>query len=200
MLYKNRDRFSGTKEKIGRFFSGFGLHPNAWTLLGIISFLLSVYFLLQESFVLAAVFLAAANFIDVVDGAVARATGKATKFGAYFDVITDKYTEGLFLVSMFFIDAPAFFQPFRFWLLLYMFGTMMTTYSKAAAKEKGVVSKELGGGVVERPERMILLFAGLVLASYDIAYLTYTVFLLAVFSNITVFQRVAAVFKRTLEK
>jgi hypothetical protein len=68
----------------------------------------------------------------------------------------------------------------------------MTTYAKSAAKEKGVVYQELKGGLLERAERMIILFIGILLASVQPLFLTYVIIILAVLSNISALQRIWA--------
>ena len=65
----------------------------------------------------------------------------------------------------------------------------MTYYSKAAAKEKDFVKSEIRGGLVERAERLLILFAGILLAGIDAVYLTFAIVLLAFLSNVTVIQR-----------
>ncbi len=68
----------------------------------------------------------------------------------------------------------------------------MTTYAKAAAKEKEIIAegKELKGGLLERAERLLILFAGILLAIANPLFLTYTIALLAVLSNISALQRI----------
>ena len=73
---------------------------------------------------------------------------------------------------------------------VYLFGSMTITYAKAAAKEKELTKKEISGGLLERPERMILLFIGIVSAYFSPLYLTYVLVLLAVLVNITALQRI----------
>ncbi len=77
------------------------------------------------------------------------------------------------------------------WLYLYFFGSIMTTYVKAAAKEKEIIGQgnELKGGLLERADRMILLFIGILAAVYDPLFLSGMVILLAVLSNVSALQR-----------
>lgn len=186
MLYERRDRFSGIDRKIGKSF-GF-LPPNTWTMLSLVAAAFVFYFVLKEKFIFAALFFALAAFFDKIDGAVARYKNIATKKGAYLDTIADRYAELIAISGFLFIQMPSFILPFYAWLFLYLFGSMMTTYAKAAAKEK--LGKDIRGGLLERAERMILLFAGLVLAYFSKSYFVYAIVLMAVLSNITAFQRI----------
>jgi len=187
-LYRKRDKFSGISIKIGTAFSRLGLSPNQWTLFSVVPAFIAFYFLLGHDFLMAAVFMMVSSFIDLVDGSVARVMGKSTKLGAYLDTVVDRYIEAIIIFGLLLAGIPDFYGiPFYAWIFLYLFGGMMTTYVKAAAKEKELTEREIKGGILERAERLILLFIGLVLAYYSRLYLTYIIVILAVLSNITAY-------------
>lgn len=188
-LYKNRDRFSKLSVKAGIIFAKLGIPPNAWTLLTIIPALVAFWMLANEQFLYAAAWFIIAAFIDMIDGAVARVTGRATRFGAYLDTMMDRYVEGIIIFGLLFASLPGFFIPAYAWIFLCFFGSFMTIYAKSAAKEKELVEKELTGGLLERTEQLIILFIGILLAAYKPLYLTYVIAILAVLSNITALQR-----------
>ena len=73
----------------------------------------------------------------------------------------------------------------------------MTTYAKASAKERDIVEKELKGGLLQRAERLLILFAGILLAIYNPLYLTYVIAVLAVLTNITAIQRILMVWEKS---
>ncbi len=195
VLYKNREKLSRHSAKIGKIFGGLGPSANFWTALALVLTFASAYFLLVQSFIYAAVFFALSAFLDSVDGAVARFRDEASRRGAYFDTISDRYMEGVVMVALILLPLPAFYLPSYFWAALYLFGSMTTTYAKAAAKEKKLTEKEIRGGLLERPERMILTFAGILLAAVNTLYLTYMLALLAVLANITALQRISTAVK-----
>jgi len=92
-----------------------------------------------------------------------------------------------------FINLPSiFFVPGYVWVYAAMFGSVVTTYAKAAAKEKDLVNQELKGGLLSRAERLILIFIALVLAAIypDYYYATAILFVIAVLANFTALQRV----------
>ena len=190
-LYKNRDKLAGPSAVIGKAFAF--LPANAWTMLALLLTFVTAYFLFNQQFVYAAVLFAVTAFLDAIDGAVARQRKEASTRGAYFDTVADRYMEGIIIVAMFFLPLPPLYAPFQFWLALYFFGSMMTTYVKAAAAEK--LGKDARGGILERPERMILLFAGIVAAYFSAIYLVYMVALIAVLSNVTALQRIKIALK-----
>jgi phosphatidylglycerophosphate synthase len=191
-LYKKRERFNRLSIKVGLVFSRLGLSPNQWTLLTLLPALAAFYFILQQNFVAAFIFFAAAAFFDLIDGSVARVTGKVTKKGAYLDTIIDRYVEFIIILGLFLVPLPGFYMPATFWLFLYLFGGMMTTYAKAAAKEKELIEgKELKGGLLERAERLMILFVGILVAYFSLLWLTIILAILAVLTNVTAIQRIA---------
>jgi len=198
MAVSSGRRGSNVSLKIGIAFSKIGLSPNQWTLLALVPTLIALYFLIKENFLLAAIFFLISAFLEVVDGSVARVMGKVTKLGAYLDTIVDRYVEGIILFGLLFASLPSFTIPILpgfvipvyAWVFLFFFGGMLTAYAKAAAKEKNLVLEEIKGGLLERSERLIILFLGILLAIADPLYLTYVIALLAVFTNISALQRI----------
>jgi phosphatidylglycerophosphate synthase len=192
-FYGNRQRFEGLSSRIGRAFSRLGLGPNAWTFLSIIPALASVWFLVNQQYLAAAALFILAAFLDMVDGAVARATGRTSKAGAYLDTMVDRYVEFLIVLGLVWLAylgvIPSVYLPAVVWIFVYYFGAIMTSAATAAAKEKDFIKNEIRGGLVERAERMILLFVGIVAAHFDTLYLAYMIVLLALLANITVLQR-----------
>jgi archaetidylinositol phosphate synthase len=195
-FYANRQKLGGISYKIGKAFAKLGLSPNQWTLLTLIPTIVSFYFLVERNFPLAALFFLISSFMDWIDGSVARVTGKVTNFGAYLDSVMDRYVEFIIALGFLFAGLPNFYLPIEFWILLYMFGSLMTTYAKAAAKEKDLVKNEIKGGLIERAERLILLFFGMILAYFGRIYLTYIIVILSILTNITAFQRMRIATKR----
>ena len=196
VLYKKRDSFSNVSIKIGIVFSKLGLSPNQWTMLVILPTLVSLYFILERQFLAAAAFLLISAFLDLVDGSVARVMGKVTRLGAYLDTVMDRYVEAVILLGLLFVGLPGFYVPAYVWIFLFFFGSFMTTYAKAAAKEKDLVEKEIKGGLLERGERLIILFLGILLAHFSPSYLTYIIVILAVLTNLTALQRIRIATRR----
>ncbi len=193
VLYARRERFSGVSVVVGRIFGRVPLSPNQWTLLSLLSASLAALLVGSQNFLLGAFVLLFSSFLDFVDGSVARVTSRVSRKGAYIDTISDRYAEFLLVLGIFYVSPalpPVFLLPAGFWILVYLFGALMTTYSKAAAKEKELVAGELKGGLLERGERLALLFIGLLLASYRPVFLSWAVAFLAVLTNISAAQRI----------
>lgn len=74
-----------------------GIKPNTITLLSLASFLIGGSYFIQESYLVSGLFWVLSYVLDCTDGAVARATSGQSKFGAYLDVIIDRFISLLFL-------------------------------------------------------------------------------------------------------
>ncbi|MBN1941244.1 MAG: CDP-alcohol phosphatidyltransferase family protein [Candidatus Diapherotrites archaeon] len=190
--YNQREKFNKLSVNVGIVFSKIPLSANQWTLASLIPAILAFYFLTKEQFILGAALFVISAAIDLVDGSVARVTGTVSKFGAYLDTIVDRYVEGLIIFALLFASLPEFIIPVYGWIFLYFFGSIMTTYVKAAAKEKEIITegKELKGGVLERAERLIILFVGILLAAVNPLWLVYVLVLLVILTNISALQRI----------
>jgi len=190
VLEEKREKFRELSQKTGEIFSKLGLTPNQYTLISLFFVLISFYFLINRNLILALIFFLISAILDFIDGAVARFTKKATKRGAYLDTISDRYIEGIILLGFLFLPLPDFLLPAKIWIFLAFFGSLMTTYSKAAAKEKELVSEELKKGLLGRAERIILISLAILLGIFNLSWLIYPIIVLAIFSNITAIQRI----------
>jgi len=190
MLEEKREKFKELSQKTGEIFSKLGLTPNQYTLISLFFALISFYFLIKINLVLALIFFLPAAFLDFIDGAVAKFTQRETKKGAYLDTISDRYVEGIILLGFLFLPLADFLLPAKIWIFLAFFGSLMTTYSKAAAKEKELTQKELKKGLLGRAERIILISLAIFLGIFNLSWMLYPIIFLAVFSNLTALQRI----------
>ncbi|HLD83401.1 MAG TPA: CDP-alcohol phosphatidyltransferase family protein [archaeon] len=188
MLAGKREKFAFLEKAIGPAFSF--LPANVWTLISIIFSIGTAYFLVMQQFLYAGTALFITGVLDMVDGAVARATKKAGPKGAYLDTVVDRYAEGIIAFGLLLSGLPLISLPAYQWIFIYFFGASMTTYAKAAFAEK--TGRSIGGGLVERPERLVALAAGTFLAAINPEYLMYIIIILAVLANVTAVQRIMA--------
>jgi archaetidylinositol phosphate synthase len=197
MLDLYKEKFIKIEVLVGKFFSLFPLTPNQYTLTSIIFGIGAFYSLTKQNLILATFLFLLASFLDFVDGAVARYKNISTKIGAYLDTICDRYVEGMLLFGMLFLPLPQIFLPHFVWLFLILFGSLITTYAKAAAKEKDLVFSELKGGLLSRGERIILLLIALILGIIEPTFtlMAYCLILIAILTNITAFQRISSLIK-----
>jgi CDP-diacylglycerol--glycerol-3-phosphate 3-phosphatidyltransferase len=132
-------------------------------------------------------------FFDVVDGTVARRTGKSTVFGAFYDSTLDRIADGFIFGGLIFFYASNTVHHSLGMVTIALAGllaTFLTSYTRARAEALGIGMK--GVGIMERPERIALLsapqaFFGLALDGW---VLRAVVTLLAVTAAITFVQRI----------
>jgi CDP-diacylglycerol---glycerol-3-phosphate 3-phosphatidyltransferase len=130
-------------------------------------------------------------FFDVLDGTVARRTGKSTVFGAFYDSTLDRVSDGAVLggLIVFYATSAVYRSPVMVVVtLIGLVGAYMTSYTRARAEALGIDAKV---GVLQRPERVTLLsapqaFFGLALGGWVLAAI---IVLLTVTAWITVVQR-----------
>jgi phosphatidylglycerophosphate synthase len=195
MLEEKREKFKKIEEEIGKIFSKLGPSPNQYTLNSIVFGIFCFVSLIFRNFILALIFFLISAILDFVDGAVARYSGKVTKAGAYLDTISDRFVEGLIFLGLLSLPLPKFIIEAKYWIFLSFFGSLMTTYAKAAAKEKELVAQELKKGFFGRGERMILLSITFLLGIFNQNLMIYPIAILAVFSNLTAIQRIILALK-----
>jgi archaetidylinositol phosphate synthase len=193
MLDKHRSKFLAAEVILAKIFAVLPLTPNQYTGLSLLSAVAYLAAMFYGNYFWALAFFLLAALLDLVDGAVARTKNLSTKKGAYLDTIADRYVEAIVLLGLAFAALPIIFLPAYVWIFLAMFGSAMTTYAKAAAKEKELSVAELKGGLMSRGERMIVI--AIVIAMVwlgQAAAASALLMLLAILSNLTAWQRIFA--------
>lgn len=191
---QNSKALNRMREWVGKTFSKLNITPNQWTLVSLIVAAFAAISIYSMNLLIGAALIMVSGLIDLIDGAVARHTKKVTKKGAYLDTVIDRYNEFLYVFPLIFLPIATPFMPIYAWVSIYLFGGMMTTYAKAAAKEKGL-EQEIRGGILERAERVGIYAAGLVIASFNITLFAYILIALAVLSNVSALQRLSKAFR-----
>ncbi len=191
MLDTHRNWFKNLELQTAKIFKKLPLSPNQYTLLSVAAALVMAYFVISGGYIWALVFFAAAAILDFIDGAIARAKNLATAKGAYWDTIADRYVEAIVLFGLLFVNLPDFYLPSCAWIFLALFGSMMTTYAKAAAGEKKLTATEVKGGLMSRAERLIAYGAILILLILGLKeWVIVMLAILGVLTNLTAIQRI----------
>jgi CDP-diacylglycerol---glycerol-3-phosphate 3-phosphatidyltransferase len=176
-----------------------GLTPNALTIVGFLGTCAAAVAAASQSWVLAGVLVLAFGIFDLFDGALARATGQASTFGAFLDSTLDRTGESLVLAGVAYGCAAGGFAAGSGLAAIALTFASMVTYTRAKAEALGVHGEV---GVAPRPERLVVLAAGLVLAGIlgglgagaelrgGSVALTIALGVIAVLSAITVIQRI----------
>jgi CDP-diacylglycerol--glycerol-3-phosphate 3-phosphatidyltransferase len=133
------------------------------------------------------------SILDILDGALARAGGKSTPFGAFLDSTTDRVGEGAMLAAIGLIFARHGNDVAVVFTVIAVAGSLLVPYVRAKAEALGLRGDV---GLGSRAERVVVITAGLVLAPWGV--LQWAIYLLAATSWITVVQRVLHVRKQLL--
>ena len=191
MLNNLRGILQPTLEKIGKAFASTGLSANFWTWVGLVFALASalVYGLgIEFGLIIGGILLLVSGFFDMVDGQVARATGKTSQKGSYLDSMFDKIAEVAIFLGLL---VGGYAEPYLVMLAI----TLSLLVSYARAKSDALNIKLQGVGIGERAERLLVIaIIGI------IGYMEPAVIIVAVIAGITLVQRMIITAKNIKEK
>lgn len=170
-----------------------GLTASAVTVLGSIgSILVSAFLVAQGRFVLATLLMLPLAGADLLDGTMARISGTSGPWGAFLDSTTDRITDGA-IFAAFVWWASERSAPLTVAAMVALIAGFVTSYARAKAESINVECKV---GVAERPERVGGIMGAAFLSGLGVPYiLPGMIWLLAILSSITVWQRMAVVRK-----
>jgi CDP-diacylglycerol--glycerol-3-phosphate 3-phosphatidyltransferase len=133
------------------------------------------------------------SVLDILDGALARAGGKSTPFGAFFDSTTDRVGEGAMLAAIGLVFTRAGNDIAVVFTIVAVAGSFLVPYVRAKAEALGLRGDV---GLGSRAERVVVITAGLVFAPWG--GLQWAIYLLAATSWLTVVQRILHVRKQLI--
>ena len=171
----------GFSDGLGRNVARTGLTPNMISLFGLAGNGAAAWLVGTGNLFWAGVVYLVFSALDMVDGAVARATGQATPFGAVFDAVLDRVSEALLLAGCAWYFAERGEQVQAAMTYAALFGSVAVSYMRARAEVMGLSMRE---GIFRRQERVALIGAGLLFNG-----LTAVIWPLAILANITALQR-----------
>ena len=191
MLNNLRESLRPGLEKIGKGFAATGLSPNFWTVVGLIIALASavVYGMGMEfGLIIGGILLLVSGFFDMVDGQVARVTGKTSKKGEYLDSMFDKISEVAIFLG---ILVGGYAEPYLVLLAI----TLSLLVSYARAKSDLINIKLQGIGIGERAERLLVIaIVGI------IGFMDYAIVIVVIIAGITLIQRMIYTAKNIKEE
>lgn len=165
-----------------------GATPNHLTVLGFAGNVGAGALAARGDFLAAGLVMLAASALDLLDGALARATGKASPFGAVLDSALDRLSEAAVLGGLVFYFASRGDREEVVLAFAALAGSLLVSYVKARAEAHGI---ELRDGLFTRAERVLLLGGGLIISQVRIA-----LWVLAVMANLTAVQRLYIAWRR----
>jgi len=163
--------------------------PNALTLLGVLGSAGAAVLLARGQFLAGGIVVLAAGALDVLDGALARATGQVTRFGAVFDSVMDRVSEAAVLFGLLYYYADRDAREESLLIFAALAGSMLVSYIRARSEILGLPIRE---GLFTRAERVIVIGLGCMIDQVRIA-----LWILAVLANLTALQRLYLVWRKT---
>ena len=169
------------------------LTPNIITGIGFIITIVAGVLIATEHFLAAGIVVLLAGLFDMLDGALARATGKTSRFGAILDSTLDRLSEAILLVTLLAVFAKYGQVTESILAAVALVGSLVVSYIRARMEGLGIECK---AGLFTRPERVIILALGLLLSRFDNALLI-TLAVITFFSWITVIERMVYAWHQT---
>jgi len=188
-------RFKGQARQIAEWLAHVlertGVTPSQLTMIGLLLNLIVAGILATGHLRVGGALVLLAGAFDMLDGALARVANRATTFGAFLDSTVDRFAEAAILLGLL-VEASQrrdqIVPPLAFIVIV---GSLMVSYTRARAEGLGL-NNEIG--IAPRPERVVILGAGLILG-LEVPALV----LLAALTYVTAIQRVIHVQHLTRE-
>jgi CDP-diacylglycerol--glycerol-3-phosphate 3-phosphatidyltransferase len=187
-------------DPVADWFVRWRVHPNTITVIGTLCTIAGGVIYGTGHIRTAGWFLGLTALFDVLDGTVARRSGRSSTFGAFLDSTLDRVADGAVMAGLatFYALNPVHRSvPMMVVCMLGLIGAFLTSYTRARAEALGIEAKV---GLLQRPERVTLLsapqaFFGLALDGWVLALI---ILVLTVTAWVTVVQRVTFVYHATL--
>jgi len=172
-----RVRFKHILDPIGAFLNQLGLTPNLVTILGLIGNTIGAFFLMQGNMLVGGLIILAMGPVDALDGTMARLRGESTKFGAFVDSVTDRYSELVIFLGLLLYYNQQGDPVNTLGVYLAAAGSVLVSYVRARAQSLDYEAKV---GILTRAERYAVLAPSLI---FNIPWLG--IWSIAVLANVT---------------
>ncbi len=164
-----------------------GLTPNLVTLLGLVVAGASSYLIAIGSLWAGSVVLLASGLFDLLDGALARSTGRESSFGALLDSVVDRLSEAIVLLGLLVFYMQRGSTEGMTLVYLALVGSVMVSYLRARSEGLGIDCKV---GIMTRPERVVTLGIGLIVGHWWPLGVLIALGVIGGLTLLTTFQRV----------
>jgi CDP-diacylglycerol---glycerol-3-phosphate 3-phosphatidyltransferase len=183
-------------DRIVRWLALARINPNFLTFLGLVVNIVAAFLFgyanvdnQAKMFRYAGLVIIGSGFFDLVDGRVARASNRVSRFGAFFDSVVDRYSDASQFLGLlvFYARGDRFFYVVL--AAVVMISTIMVSYTRARAESLIDTCKV---GFMERPERLVLVIIGALFNR-----MAPVLWIIAVLSTVTVIHRIQYTWYRT---
>ena len=175
-----------------------GVHPNAVTVMGFVVTVAGAVMYSQDHVHIAGLLILLGGLLDVFDGSVARESGLASKFGAFFDSTLDRISEIAMYLGLMTLYNAYQLEFVDIWMIyiitLALGGSLMVSYTRAKAESLGF---DCSVGLMQRGERILLLGLGSAIfgLAWDGMVLSTIIVIVALLTNITAVHRIFWVYR-----
>jgi CDP-diacylglycerol--glycerol-3-phosphate 3-phosphatidyltransferase len=174
-------------EPVGKGLHRAGISADGLTIFGLAIAIVTAFAIADGHLVLGVIGVILTGVPDILDGSVARTSGRAGPRGAFFDSVCDRIADGaLFLGVAWYLSNQDARLPVLVMAVLAL--SMLITYERARAESLGFQAR---GGLMERAERLVLLGVGL---AFDI--LVPVLWVMLVLTAFTAIQRFVKVWRQ----
>ncbi len=177
-----RGLFKGVLDPLGTFFNKLGLMPNTMTILGLVGNTIGAYFLARGDMLIGGILILLMGPVDALDGTMARLRGQPTKFGAFVNSVTDRYSELVIFMGLLFFYLQRGDWVTAGVVYLAAAGSVLVSYVRARGQSLGYDTKV---GILTRFERYMVLGPALI---FNLPWLG--AWIIAIFANFTALQRI----------
>jgi len=192
------DKMHSLAEPVGRIVGKTGVSPNTLTIFGFCINFGVAWLISQGHFVYGGILILLAGIFDLLDGAVARMTGKVTKFGALLDSTLDRYSEAVILFGLLWYYAWKSDVSVECLLIFAtIVGSLLVSYVRARAEGLNLDAEV---GIFRRTMRIGILSLGLMVSDItnkQDTLMLYTLWILAIGTNFTAVHRLFYVGAKT---
>jgi CDP-diacylglycerol---glycerol-3-phosphate 3-phosphatidyltransferase len=185
----------GLADSIVRPLVRWHISPNTITVVGFMLNVITALVIGSGHLSIGGVLLLFSAAFDMLDGAVARVAQQGSRFGAFLDSVLDRYSESAILVGLLYVEAGLHHVGTVVLIYTVAIGSLMISYARARAEGLGLSATV---GIAPRPERVLLLGAGLVIPGPATGKtVVVALWILAIITHFTAVQRLIHVWRQT---
>ena len=185
-MHRLRSLLNPIVDGIARVFVKLGFSPSGLTVIGVLVACVAAALIARGMLAAGGVVVLVAGIFDLFDGAVARMTNRATKFGALFDSVMDRVSEAVVLLGLLWFYLEDGEQLGAVLVYVSIVGSTMVSYVRARAEGLGIECK---GGLMQRPERVASLGLGIIVGQWWQPAVLIVLGVFAVLTVVTTVQR-----------
>jgi CDP-diacylglycerol--glycerol-3-phosphate 3-phosphatidyltransferase/archaetidylinositol phosphate synthase len=187
VLARFRQLYEQVTLPLGRICFQLGISPDMLTYTSVLMSIAAGYAIARQFYLVGILLVLLVGLTDMLDGATARASQRASAYGTVLDHVADRYAEFFILGGVFFCGAVA-----PAWVMFALFGMVMASYVRARAESTGKLAS-CNVGFAGRQEKLGLLLLGLLLQPFypTLHMLEWSVIAIGAISHATAIQRLS---------